>query len=110
MYSRQTGDLATDQIQDALVLADLAAMAVDQHDGSPAIDGVNLSTEPAETWAHPTVVHNATGMVSEQLRIDVHEALVRLRAVAFVTERTVADVARDVVARTLRIESWAHSD
>ena len=110
VYSRQTGDLATDQIQDALVLADLAALAVDQHDASPAIAGVDLYTEPAQGWAHPTVVHNATGMVSEQLHIDVQEALLRLRAVAFVTERTVADVARDVVSRTFRIESWERSD
>ena len=110
VYSRQTGDLATDQVEDALVLAHLAALAVDQLDAGSTIDGVDLSTEPAEAWAHPAVVHNATGMVSEQLHIDVHEALLRLRAVAFATERTVADVARDVVSRTLRIDSWASSD
>jgi GAF domain-containing protein len=110
VYSRQTGDLATDQVEDALVLAHLAAMAVDQFEAGSAIDGVDLTTEPAEAWAHPAVVHNATGMVSEQLHIDVHEALIRLRAVAFVTERTVAEIARDVVDRTLRIESWARSD
>jgi hypothetical protein len=110
MYSRQVGDLATDQVEDVLVLAHLAALAVDQLEAGSAIDGVDLTTEPAEAWAHPAVVHNATGMVSEQLPIDVHEALVRLRAVAFVTERTVSDIASDVGDRTIRIESWARSD
>lgn len=110
MYSRQAGDLVADQVEDALVVAGLAALAVDQLDASSAIAGVDLSVEPAEGWAHPAVVHNATGMVAEQLHIDVHEALLRLRAVAFVTERSVGDVARDVVTRTFRIESWARSD
>jgi hypothetical protein len=110
VYSRQAGDLATDQVEDALVVAHLAALAVDQLGASSAIAGVDLSTEPAEAWAHPAVVHNATGMVAERLHVDVDEALLRLRAVAFVTERTVAEVARDVVSRTLRVESWARSD
>jgi hypothetical protein len=109
VYSRQTGDMATDQVEDALILAHLAALAVDRLDVGSTIDGVDLSTEPAEPWAHAAVVHNATGMVSEQLGIDVHEALLRLRSVAFVTGRTVADISRDVVSRNFRIESWPHS-
>lgn len=110
VYSRQTGDMASDQLEDALLLAHLAALAVDQLDAGSTIEGVDLSTEPAEPWAHAAVVHNATGMVSEQLGIDVHEALLRLRSVAFVTERTVADISRDVVSRKFRIESWRHGD
>jgi hypothetical protein len=110
VYSRQTGDMAADQLQDALILAHLAALAVDRLDAGSSIDGVDLSTEPAEPWAHAAVVHNATGMVSEQLGIDVHEALVRLRSVAFVTGRTVADTSRDVVSRKFRMESWGRGD
>lgn len=110
VYSRQTREMATEQVEDALVLAHLAALAVDRLDARSAVAGVDLSAEPAEAWAHPAVVHNATGMVSEQLRIDVHEALLRLRAVAFVTGRTVADVAREVVSRKLRIEPWARRE
>jgi GAF domain-containing protein len=110
VYSRQTGDMATDQLEDALILAHLAALAVDRLDARSTVEGVNLSTEPAEPWAHAAVVHNATGMVAEQLGIDVHEALVRLRSVAFVTGRTVADIARDVVSKTFRMESWPRGD
>jgi hypothetical protein len=46
-------------------------------------------------------VHQATGMILAQLDITATEAFVRLRAHAFATSRSVQDVARDVVARTL---------
>ena len=49
------------------------------------------------------VVHNAAGMVSVQEGISVTEALIRLRAFAFSSDRLLADVAQDVVARRLRL-------
>jgi AmiR/NasT family two-component response regulator len=49
------------------------------------------------------VVHNAAGMVSVQEGISVTEALIRLRAYAFSSDRLLADVAQDVVARRLRL-------
>ena len=51
------------------------------------------------------VVHQAAGMVSVQLGVTVAQALVRLRAYAFGNDRPLADVARDVVARTLRFDA-----
>ena len=48
------------------------------------------------------VVHQATGMVAAQLDVPVGDALVRLRAHAFRTDRLLTDVAGDVVARRLR--------
>jgi hypothetical protein len=42
-------------------------------------------------------------MISAQLGISVTEALIRLRAFAFGNDRLLADVARDVIARTLRL-------
>ena len=47
-------------------------------------------------------VHQATGMVLAQLGISATDALARLRAYAFVEQRLLIDVARDVVARKLR--------
>ncbi|HZB41687.1 MAG TPA: GAF and ANTAR domain-containing protein [Ilumatobacter sp.] len=110
LYATSTGSLGREQFNDALLLADLAALAVDQGVGAITIDGVGIRAEPAEPWAHSAVVNNASGMVSEQLGIDVDEALLRLRAVAFATDRPMVDIARDVVARQLRIESWATHD
>jgi len=50
------------------------------------------------------VVHQAAGMVAVQLGIPVGEALVRLRAQAFSSGRPLADIALDVVSRTLRLD------
>jgi hypothetical protein len=46
-------------------------------------------------------VHQATGMILVQLDIDAAEAFGLLKAHAFALDRTVEDVARDVVARRL---------
>ncbi|GAA4883922.1 GAF and ANTAR domain-containing protein [Actinomycetospora straminea] len=47
-------------------------------------------------------VHQATGMIVAQLDVPVDAALARLRGHAFLHDRPLADVARDVVARRLR--------
>ena len=44
-------------------------------------------------------IHQAAGMVAVRLGVGVGEALVRLRALAFAHERSVADLAHDVVTR-----------
>lgn len=49
-------------------------------------------------------VYQAQGMVMVDLDVSLAEALVRLRAHAFVEGRPLADVARDVVAGRLRLE------
>jgi GAF domain-containing protein len=110
VYSSRSADLGSDQLEDARLLADLAALAVDQLDAEPRIADVGVSVEAPEPWAYPAVVHNASGLISEQLNIHVDEALLRLRAVSFVIERTVVDVARDVVARRVYIEAWSKDD
>jgi anti-anti-sigma factor len=110
VYSQRRGDLTPDQVEDSMMLADLAALAIEHFDAAASIDGVDLAAEPSAAWVHSAVVHNATGMVSAQLAIHVDEALLRLRAMAFVTGRPLADIARDVVDRQLRIQSWAEHD
>ena len=47
-------------------------------------------------------VYQATGMIIAQLAISPDAALATLRAHAFVHDRPIDAVARDVVARTLR--------
>jgi GAF domain-containing protein len=110
VYSTRPGDLDPDGVEDALLLADLAAIAVDRMRGTAQIAGVAAIAEAPEPWSYGTAVHNATGMVAEQLGIDVEQALLRLRAVAFATDRAVLDVARDVVARRIRIEAWVDDE
>jgi hypothetical protein len=50
------------------------------------------------------VVHQAAGMISVQLDTDVAEALLRLRAHAWVHQIPIAEVATAVVARRLRFD------
>jgi hypothetical protein len=54
------------------------------------------------TGLNRPVVHQATGMISVQLGVSIQEALLRLRAHAYGSERPLGEIAEDVVARRLR--------
>lgn len=64
----------------------------------------SVSAELEEGANFHLVVHQAAGMVSVQLGIGVTEALVRLRAHAFLAGRPLDEVSRDVVDRRLRLD------
>jgi len=57
---------------------------------------------PDQPTAYPPQVHQATGMISDQLGVPLAEALIRLRAYARSHQRALPDVAADIVARRLR--------
>ncbi len=48
-------------------------------------------------------VYQAAGMIQVQLRVSASEALLRLRAHAYATDRRVSEVARDIISRTLTL-------
>lgn len=59
-----------------------------------------------ELFAPPrSVIHQASGMVSVQLGVSLAAALARLRAYAYANDHSLADVAKDVVARRLRFDN-----
>jgi GAF domain len=100
LYRRTPGGLSRDQWRDAISAADVAALMM-----------LGVRTEPGDGdgdgWLDPAVsaraeVHQATGMVLVQLDVSVEVALARMRAHAFVEQRLLIDVARDVVSRELR--------
>jgi hypothetical protein len=101
MYREAAGPLTDEELADALVYADAATMltlegGADAGFAAPAdLDGVNV--------ASTAVIYQATGMVSVQLGSSVEEAFVRIRAYAYAHDRRLADVARDVVGRRLRM-------
>ena len=103
LHRDQSGPLDEDQHADALVMADVAAQAVlaFQADAPPG----SLAAELEAGADYKLVVHQAAGMVAAQLEVSVTQALIRLRAHAFGSGRPVTEVARDVVARTLRFEA-----
>jgi hypothetical protein len=102
LYRDRPGPLTDDQHADAMVVARIAARAIVQMqaDAAPGVLGAELEVGTNFQF----VVHQAAGMVSVQLGVGVAEALLRLRAHAFSTDRLVADVARDVVGLRLRFD------
>ncbi len=95
LYRDSPGLLAGPDLVEALAFAD-AATAVVLHlqdgDGGPALTA--LIDGRAE-------VHQATGMITIQLGVGLAEALLRLRAHAYATGRTVSAIAADVVGRRM---------
>jgi ANTAR domain-containing protein len=102
LHQDRPGPLSDDQHADALAMASVVVNAIlaEQADAPPgalARDLEALSDSKAE-------VHQACGMLSVQLDVGLAEASVRLRAHAYAQGRPLAEVARDVVARRLRLE------
>lgn len=102
LYRDQPGALSDDQYADALVMADIAAQAVLilQAEAPPGKLAAALEAGADFHYA----VHQATGMIAAQLEVSVAQAMIRLRAFSFGSDRPIADVAHDVVARKLRFE------
>ncbi|WP_042374825.1 ANTAR domain-containing protein [Streptacidiphilus neutrinimicus] len=97
---RTAGPLTDGQVGDAQVLAHaLTGRALGGR--VPGQDGAAL--------LH-AVVHQATGMVSVQLKMSLPQALLRLRAHAYSSGRPLTDVSRNVVARRLRLDLNGNGD
>jgi hypothetical protein len=103
LYRDRVGPLTGEELALGLVLADVATQVVLAIQAGAPLDTVHtlLAGEPAH-WAE---VHQATGMVSVQLGVSMDDAFVRLRAHAFADDRSLRDIARDVVARRLTLET-----
>jgi len=101
LYRDWPGPLTGDQHADALVVADVAARWVLEAQAGAPPDTVAEELEAGADFHF--AVHNAAGMVSAQEGISVTEALIRLRAYAFSSDRLLADVAEDIIARRLRL-------
>jgi hypothetical protein len=54
--------------------------------------------------ADQSELYQAQGMVKVQLGVSLGDAMARLRAHAYATDRRLSDVAREVVARRLRLD------
>jgi hypothetical protein len=108
LFRAQPGELDGKELAGAVVAAELAS--------APLLDLLDsdlqaAANDPASSaWADfnalsRTEVSQATGMLVAQLEIEPTEALVRLRAHAYATNRSATDVARDILDRRLRIEA-----
>lgn len=97
LYRTAPGPMTDAELREALSAAATAAIML-----------LGVRTDPGNgqwwdlSYTGYAEVHQATGMVLAQLGVDAQEAFARLRAYAFAEERSVRDVARDVIARRLR--------
>jgi len=102
LYRDRPGPLTAGQHADSLVTAMIVAEAILALQADAELGQIAQTLEVDSDFHY--VVHQASGMVAVQLAISVEEALIRLRAYAFSSERTLADVARAVVERLLRFD------
>lgn len=98
-YRSAPGELSAAEYADGLVVASLATMALLQEQAGASPGDLAHAFSPGIT--HQSQVQLAVGMVSEQLDISIIEALVRLRAHAYIHEQSVNSVARSVTSREL---------
>jgi hypothetical protein len=121
-YLDRPGTLSPTAMGDAMIFAALALELLLDHlsDVAAGVSGgecddagfsVELDGDPGGGqfgfgWAFDDrpEIHQATGMVSEQLGVDISTALLRLRARAFAGDRMLSELAADVVARRVRLD------
>jgi hypothetical protein len=108
LYRDSPGPLSGPQLGDCLLLADaVTVLLLDSldHGDTPAADGPSMRRDgtPPGPVVHRAEIDQATGMLTVQLGVSAAEAFARLRAYAYAQDRRLADVARDIVARRLRL-------
>jgi GAF domain/ANTAR domain len=101
-YRQMPGSLTAEELAEALTFADVAtSMLLDAQDEATPGDAADGLDEAME---YRFELHQAQGMIMVQLGVSLTAALALLRAYAYSNDRHLADVARDVVTRTLRLD------
>jgi hypothetical protein len=103
LYRARPGPLSDFQLGDALVFADTATMLLLDAGQGQAGEGAAPGGQPVGLASYRAEIDQATGMLTEQLGVSITDAFVRLRAYAYANDIQLADVARDIVARRLRL-------
>lgn len=103
VYRDRSGLLSRQAMSDALIFAEAgvvilldAQAGADDHAAGPGLD---------EALDRRAEVYQAQGMLTVQLGVSLPAAMARLRAYAWAYDRPLAEVARDVVSRRLRLDS-----
>lgn len=103
VYRDHPGSLSPETLSRALTFAEVAMQGL-LDAGTGIQDAADLVDDPE---GNRLEVYQAQGMVMVQLGVSAEEALTRLRAYAYAHERRAIDIARDIIARTLKLESDA---
>jgi hypothetical protein len=102
-YRRRPGALPDARVADAEAFAAVAAGVAFRSPPAPVRLADLAGAEPPHGF--PPVVHQAAGMLAAQLDLQVADALLRLRAYAFVHDEPLSRLARQVLERRLTLES-----
>ena len=102
LYRDAPGELDLDDLTTALAIADAAALALLRYAADQA---PQFTDDDTDRSSYRLEVHQATGMIRVQLGVSIQDAFVRLQAYAFSHARPISEVAADVVARRLRVDT-----
>jgi GAF domain-containing protein len=94
------GPMSAQQTDDATILA--AALTARCLDGGAPQPSVPFAVDSPHALQY-AAFHQATGMLSVQLSLPLSQALLRLRAHAYGSGRSLTDVSQDVVDRRIRL-------
>jgi hypothetical protein len=102
VFRDHAGGLSEQHVADALRFADIAVAAlVDRQEDDEARSRHDL----ADAVANRAELFQAQGMVMVQIRGSIAESMARIAAYAYAEDRSLGEVARDVVAHELHFES-----
>lgn len=102
IYRTEAGSLTDDALTQAFTFADVAMGLL--VDGQARVGSSRSSPDLDDALANRLEVYQAQGMVMVDLGVDIEEAMARLRAHAYAAERTIADIAADIVAGRLTLD------
>jgi hypothetical protein len=104
------GLLDPDELAGGLRAADAAVWALLEHEeGHARTHDPETAMISGQDWFDGSTlaraeVHQATGMVIVQAGVPAPVALSRIRGLAFASGRSIADIARDIISRRLRLD------
>ena len=100
IYRNGPGTLDQAALTQAETFADIAmGLLLD----TQTANGVDAGADLDNALAHRLEVYQAQGMVMVDLGVSLDEAMARLRAHAYAHNRSLTDVARDIVGGSLRL-------
>lgn len=102
-YRDRAGHLSDAQVADAQVVAHMSGRMIVAWQAEAPSD--TLAWQLQDTGSYRVSVHQAVGRASVQARVVVDDAMSLLRAHAFAHDRTLNDVATDVLAGRLRFDA-----
>lgn len=108
LYREDPGTLTAEELGQALTFADAATQML--LDGQELAQPGDAAAGLDEALEYRFELYQAQGMVMVQMGVSLVVALVVLRAYAYSHDRDLADVARDVVTRGLRIDEDRDGD